>query len=103
MSKYVYPAIFEPNELNGYCVYFPDLEKAHTHGDDMFDAMDMARDVLCLALYGMEKRNEHIPKASCLKDIHTASDNIVTLINCDTQFYVNWFAAENAGEYLQAL
>jgi predicted RNase H-like HicB family nuclease len=30
MAKYVFPAIFEPNELGGYCVYFPDFDDCPT-------------------------------------------------------------------------
>ena len=37
MAKYVYPAVFTPEE-KGYSVYFPDLEGCYTCGDDLQDA-----------------------------------------------------------------
>jgi len=91
MAKYVYPAIFEPNELGGYCVFFPDLENVFTQAADFHGAMDMAADVLCLMLYEMEKDGEQIPQASRTKDIKVKEDDIVNLVACDTNFYKNYF------------
>ena len=96
MAKYVFPAIFEPNELDGYCVYFPDFDNCETHaiathGDDLKHAMDMAEDALCYTLYDMEKNSNEIPKASKTGDIKTEPDNIVNLVACDTRFYENYF------------
>ena len=91
MAKYVYPAVFEPNELGGYCVSFYDLENVFTEGNDLNHAMEMAKDVLCLMLYNMEKNGTKIPIASKSKDIKTNNDNFVNLIACDTQFYKNYF------------
>jgi predicted RNase H-like HicB family nuclease len=98
MAKYIYPAIFEPNELDGYCVYFPDFDNCATHGaatqgNDFKDAMEMAEDALCLMLYDMEKNGADIPKASNKNDIETETDtrNIVNLVACDTKFYKNYF------------
>ncbi|MCL2400476.1 MAG: type II toxin-antitoxin system HicB family antitoxin [Defluviitaleaceae bacterium] len=91
MPKYVYPAIFEPNELGGICVFFPDLENVFTQGEDLPRAMEMAEDVLCLMLYNMEKNRENIPKASKMSDIKVKEENIINLVACDTQFYKNYF------------
>ena len=100
MAKYVYPAIFEPdNEMGGYCVYFPDFENSSygiaTQGNDFIEAMYMAEDALCLALYDMEKKGVEIPKASKTNDIKTKPDNIVNLIACDTRFYKNYFESKS--------
>ena len=100
MSKYVFPAIFEPNELNGYCVYFPDFDDCvsyggiATQGTDLNHAIEMAGDALCLALYSIEKRGEEIPKASKPGDIKTEPTNIVSLIACDTEFYKRYFESK---------
>ena len=40
--RYNYPGHFEPNELGGYSVWFPDLPECHTDGDDLDDAVNMA-------------------------------------------------------------
>jgi len=95
MAKYVYPAIFEPNELDGYCVFFPDLENVFTEGKDLADAMYMAEDVLCLMLYDMEKSGDKIPKASNPIDIESKPGDIVNLVACDTKFYKNYFEGKS--------
>lgn len=94
MAKYVFPAIFEPNELNGYCVYFPDLENVNTQGGDLNHAMEMAEDALCLMLYDMEKEGENIPEASKPADIKAKPNDIVSLVACDTRFYKNYFESK---------
>jgi len=100
MAKYIYPAIFEPNELDGYCVYFPDFDGCDTHGiathgEDFLDAMEMAEDALCLMLYDMEKHGVEIPKASKPSDIKTKPGDIVNLVACDTKFYKNYFEGKS--------
>ena len=50
MAKYVYPAIFTPEE-KGFSVNFPDLQGCYTCGDDLADAIYMAEDVLAFTLY----------------------------------------------------
>ena len=98
MAKYAYPAIFEPNELGGYCVYFPDFDNCEsyggiaTQGDDLKHAMEMAEDALCLALYSIEKEGKEIPRPSKTSDIKAKSNVIVNLVACDTDFYVKFFA-----------
>ena len=91
MAKYVYPAVFEPNELVGYCVFFPDLDNVFTQGKDLSDAMNMAEDTLCLMLYNMEKKGLDIPIASKSGDIVAKPGDIVNLVACDTKYYKNYF------------
>jgi len=96
MAKYVYPAIFEPDEeAGGYCVYFPDLENVVTQGEDITEAMEMAQDALCLMLYEMEKRGVNIPRASKPSDVTAKPGNIVNLVACDTRFYKNYFEGKS--------
>jgi len=95
MASYVYPAIFEPDEEGGYCVYFPDLENVFTQGDTLVHAMEMAQDALCLMLYDMEKKCVEIPSASKSGDLTTKPDNIVNLVACDTRFYKNYFEGKS--------
>lgn len=92
MAKYIYPAVFsKEDEL--YSVTFPDLESCYTQGDSLQDAFDMAQDVLCLTLYGMEERGEEIPMPSGISEVKAAGDGFVSLVSCDTieyrQFYDN--------------
>ena len=95
MAEYVYPAVFEPNELGGYCVSFPDLENVFTHGEDLPDALKMAQDALCLMLYDLEKKGLVAPEASNSKTIVVNSDSIVSLVACNTEFYRKYFESKS--------
>ena len=92
MAKYVYPAIFEPNELGGYCVRFPDIQGGYTEGKDITDAMEMAQDVLCLMLYNCEKEGREIPPPSLITSLEVYEGAFATLIGCDTNYYRRYFA-----------
>jgi len=94
MAKYVYPAVFEPSESGEYCVFFPDLENVFTQGEDLANAMEMAKDALCLMLYDMEKKGLEIPLASRQADIETSPESIVNLVACDTVFYKKYFESK---------
>ncbi|MCD3202840.1 type II toxin-antitoxin system HicB family antitoxin [Clostridium botulinum] len=61
MDTYIYSAIFKPCEEGGYCVTFPDLPGCITEGDNLKEAMDMAKDALELHLWGMEEDKDPIP------------------------------------------
>lgn len=86
MAKYVYPAIFTPED-GAYSVLFPDLDGCYTCGDDLTDAMYMANDVLAFTLYDYEKNGRAIPKPSSSKDIETEGDAFVSYVMCDTLEY----------------
>ena len=90
MAKYVYPAIFK-KEGDLYSVSFPDLESCYTQGESVEDALDMARDVLCLTLYGLEERGEKIPAPSDISDISETPGAFTTLVPCDTLEYRKFY------------
>ena len=95
MAKYVYPALFEANELGGYCVYFPDIPGCFTQGKDLPDAMDMAQDALCLMLYHHEDRGDLQNKVSPptpINELCAPEDGFVTMIACDTGYYKRYLA-----------
>lgn len=87
MAKYVYPAVFTPEEEGGFSINFPDLEGCYTCGDDMFDALIMARDVLALTLYGYEKEEREIPVPSDSNAITLSGKEFINFIECDTLLY----------------
>lgn len=90
MAKYIYPAVFsKEDEL--YSVTFPDLECCYTQGDSVQDAFDMAQDVLCLTLYGMEERKEAIPAPSDIGDVKAPAGGFVSLVSCDTVEYRKFY------------
>lgn len=80
MDKYIYPAIFEKGEFKGFTVTFPDLPGAITEGDDMEEALRMARECLELHLYGMEEDEEELPKASDPSSIELSPLSFLTMI-----------------------
>lgn len=86
--KYVYPAIFTPEDC-GYSVRFPDIHNCFTSGEDLADAMEMAEDVLCMMLYDAETQSEAVPAASTVDAIRaeTSPGEFVSLICCDTIEY----------------
>lgn len=109
MGKYVYPAVFTPEE-GSYNVEFPDIEGCYTCGDNLTDAMTMAEDALALMLLHLEEEKKEIPAASNLQQVqeklrselpakqtvHTAENKtkgapeqsaFVSYIACDTLEY----------------
>ena len=88
-TKYVYPAIFEKEE-EGYSVIFPDLDIA-TSGEDLTEAVYMAKDALCLMLYDLEERKAEIPEASRIQDVAASGEQFVSLVECDTIEYRKFF------------
>ena len=88
MAKYVYPAIFSPEETGGYSVSFPDVKGCFTSGETLAEALEMAQDALCLMLFDFEEEERDIPLPSDIKKISTQhSDELVSLITCDILEY----------------
>lgn len=87
MAKYVYPAIFTPEEEGGYSVFFPDLEGCYTCGDDLQDALFMAEDVLAFVLYDYEAEGREIPEPSKAEAVEKSGEDFVNYVACDTVEY----------------
>lgn len=87
MAKYVFPVILTPEKEGGYYAKFPDLESCYTQGDDLSDALDMAKDVLELTLYGYETKKKTVPASSDVKSFQLNENQIVSLITADTIEY----------------
>ncbi|MDN5375540.1 MAG: hypothetical protein PWQ39_580 [Thermacetogenium sp.] len=89
MPKYVYPAIFDPNEHGGYTVTFPDLPGCVTEGDTLDEALKMAAEAMALHLYGMEEDGDEIPVPSNPVEVKLPEDAspgaFVTLIQARTE------------------
>lgn len=91
MSKYVYPAIFTPEDNGMYSVVFPGLESCYTQGENLTDAYEMAEDVLCLCLYNLEQANKEIPVQLDVKDIQHDVNSFVSLVSADTIEYRRFY------------
>ena len=70
--KYIYPAIFHKDDSGRYSVLFPDFDVA-TCGDDLDDAMDMAKECLALQLKGLKEDGEAFPTPSPVDKIDPAT------------------------------
>jgi predicted RNase H-like HicB family nuclease len=99
MANYVYPAIFT-EEAGGFSIRFPDFESCYTDAADEVEGLAMAKDVLCLTLYDMEKTGKEIPKPSNVKEVIHESNEFVTLISCDTEWYRRYYDSKSVKKTL---
>jgi len=86
MAKYVYPVILTPEE-SGYYVNFPDVESCYTQGDNLADALEMAKDVLALRLCHYENEKKSIPQPTLQERIALETGQIISLVSADTLEY----------------
>ena len=83
--KYVYPAVFTPEDNGQFSVNFPDLESCYTCGDNLGDALYMAEDVLAVTLVNYEDKGNPIPAPS--KTLPLEAGEFQNFIACDTEIY----------------
>ena len=87
MAKYIYPAIFTPEENGRFSIHFPDIDGCYTCGDDLADGLEMAEDALALMLTHLEDEKRQIPTPSAINNLIVENDAFVTYISCDTTIY----------------
>lgn len=86
MAKYVYPAIFHPNQDDGsFTVTVPSLPGCITEGKNLADAIDMAGDAVSMWLWAAEDQHEDIPAPEPPPEV-TASE-FVNYVCADTDEY----------------
>ncbi|MCD5407134.1 MAG: type II toxin-antitoxin system HicB family antitoxin [Desulfotomaculum sp.] len=83
MAKYVYPAIFQTEDVGGYSVTFPNLLGCCTEGDTLEQAIEMARDALGLYIYSLEEEKAPILTPSKPEQTKIKPGQFVTLIDID--------------------
>lgn len=84
--KTSYPILLMHSEP-GFVVYVPDFD-INTEGNDLTDAIEMARDVISLAGNVMEDQNQALPEPSDINAIKKESESdIVTLVDVDFDEY----------------
>ncbi|MCL1886255.1 MAG: type II toxin-antitoxin system HicB family antitoxin [Dehalococcoidia bacterium] len=88
--KYIYSAVFHPEEEGGYSIWFPDINQGATQGETLSDGVENAEDFLCGALYDMEVDGEQIPTPTAQDAIKTEGKEFVALISVDTDDYRRW-------------
>lgn len=83
--KNSYPIILTPEE-KGFTVFIPDFN-INTQGDDLTEAIEMARDAIGLMGIDMEDDGKAIPAASSAKDVKPAEGEIISLVDVDFAEY----------------
>jgi predicted RNase H-like HicB family nuclease len=87
--KYVYSAIFT-DEKGKITVKIPDLPELHKFGNDIVDAISIAKNAIEKCLYEAENKGEAIPPASSYAEIAKmckSPNQAVSLIVADTDEY----------------
>ena len=83
--KYVYPIILIPS--NGeYVVRVPDFDFM-TQGEDIADAIDMARDAISLMGVEYQDKGKTLPQASEISNIAHNANETLTLVDVDFDAY----------------
>ena len=86
MKQHVYPAVFTPVKEGGYDVFVPDFP-LNTQGNNMADAIHMARDAIeAMGVYYQDEKMQ-IPKPSSPKGIKIENDQVVSLIDVNFDAY----------------
>ena len=86
MAKYVYPAIFHPNQDDGsFTVTVPSLPGCVTEGKDLADAIYMAGDAVSMWLWVSEVQHETVPAALPLPIVE--APDFVNYVFADTDEY----------------
>lgn len=86
MAKYVYPAIFTPDE-DGFSITFPDIDGCYAQGNDLADGIKMAEDALALMLTYYEDEHKEIPAPTPIRNLSLEDDSFTSYISCDTTLY----------------
>lgn len=80
----VYPVVFTPMEEGGYLAYVPDL-KINTQGEDLAQAILMARDAIGVIGLDIEDDGDPFPVPS--KAVPHQENEIVSLVDVDLAAY----------------
>lgn len=87
-SEYTYPAIFTPEEEGMFSVRFPDLEGGYTCGENKEDAINSAKEVLALSLFGYLDDAECIPAPSQKHEVEYEAGEFVEEITINLKDYL---------------
>ncbi len=80
MKTYLYPAYFHRAESGSYGIEFPDLPGCFSTGDDLEDALNMAREALGLHLFGLLEDKDTIPAPSAIEAVPQEAGSFIVPI-----------------------
>lgn len=84
--KYAFPAVFYDDD-NQVAFHFYDREDWFLCGANLFDAIEMAQDVLNGALLELERSGEQIPAPTPLANVKLLPNEVARMIEADTDAY----------------
>lgn len=83
--KDTYPIVLTPDEP-GFVVYIPDFN-INTEGNDLTEAIEMARDAIGLMGITMEDEKQSLPTPSDVENVQTEPGEFITLVDVDFSDY----------------
>lgn len=83
--KKAYPIILTPDS-GGYVVYIPDFN-ANTQGNDLAEAIEMARDAIGIMGIDMEDDKKALPEPSSTANFKVNENELVSLVDVDFSEY----------------
>ena len=83
--KVVYPVVISKSE-DWLIIHVPDLD-ADTQGEDLYDAIYMARDLISLCCVDMQDDGQELPTPTEISQVPHEEGDIVTLIDCNLDDY----------------
>lgn len=85
--KLIYPVIIIPTGKDDYFVRIPDMDIA-TQGNSIENAIDMARDAICLTAVDMQEDGKPLPLASEISAVTSDEKGaVITLVDADVAAY----------------
>lgn len=84
--KAVFPAVFTQLGDGGYMAYVPDLQ-INTQGDNLIQAIEMARDAIGIMGIDMEDEGRMIPNATPIEHVASDSGGLVSMVDIDFTAY----------------
>lgn len=79
--KAVYPVIFTKLE-DGYMAYVPDFD-INTQGDNLAEAISMARDAIGIVGIDMEDDKKPLPAPSRIEEIQHKENELISMVDID--------------------
>lgn len=96
----LYYAIFTKDD-DGISVAFPDLDGAFTSGDDMHEALYMAKDLLAGWLINAQEDKEEFPIPSEPEDFNVTDGELVVPIEVNLDLYRSKFEGKYVSKNLR--
>lgn len=83
--KTVYPVVFTKLD-SGFMAYVPDME-INTQGENLPEAIAMARDAIGIMGIDMEDEQRKIPTPSAMSEVAHNKDELVSMVDIDFAIY----------------